>query len=88
MTTRREFLIGTGAGLAAVGAVQALGAGNVLAQVGGGAGITREGAGRKPLVVSTWRHGLAANAAAWPVLLGGGRALDAVETGVRVTECT
>ncbi len=41
---------------------------------------------RKPLVVSTWRHGLAANAAAWSVLAQGGRALDAMETGVRVTE--
>jgi len=29
---------------------------------------------------------VAANEAAWPVLAGGGRALDAVETGVRVTE--
>jgi N4-(beta-N-acetylglucosaminyl)-L-asparaginase len=96
MTTRREFLIGTGAGLAAVGAVQALGAGKALAQAGGGASSRmplidhvvppREGAGRKPLVVSTWRHGLAANAAAWPVLAGGGRALDAVETGVRISE--
>jgi isoaspartyl peptidase/L-asparaginase-like protein (Ntn-hydrolase superfamily) len=29
---------------------------------------------------------LAANDAAWKVLSAGGRALDAVETGVRVTE--
>jgi N4-(beta-N-acetylglucosaminyl)-L-asparaginase len=41
---------------------------------------------RQPIVVSTWRHGLDANAAAWKVLSGGGRALDAVEAGVRVTE--
>jgi isoaspartyl peptidase/L-asparaginase-like protein (Ntn-hydrolase superfamily) len=41
---------------------------------------------RKPVVVSTWRHGLAANDAAWKVLSAGGRALDAVEQGVRVTE--
>lgn len=39
-----------------------------------------------PIVVSTWQHGLAANDAAWNVLSAGGRALDAVETGVRVTE--
>lgn len=32
MTTRREFLKGTGAGLAALGAAGALGAGRVLAQ--------------------------------------------------------
>src|SRR5690606_17624690 len=41
---------------------------------------------KKPVVISTWNHGLAANAAAWTVLSKGGRALDAVETGVRVTE--
>lgn len=39
-----------------------------------------------PIVVSTWQHGLAANDAAWNVLSTGGRALDAVEAGVRVTE--
>lgn len=39
-----------------------------------------------PLVISTWDFGAAANAAAWQVLSKGGRALDAVETGVRVTE--
>ena len=39
-----------------------------------------------PLVVSTWNHGLAANAAAWEILSKGGKALDAVEKGVRVTE--
>lgn len=41
---------------------------------------------RKPIVVSTWRHGINANAAAWKILSGGGSALDAVEAGVRVTE--
>jgi len=40
----------------------------------------------KPVVVSTWKFGLQANEAAWEVLSTGGRALDAVETGVRVTE--
>ena len=40
----------------------------------------------RPLVVSTWKHGLAANAAAWKVLSSGGRALDAVEMGVRESE--
>ena len=40
----------------------------------------------KPIVVSTWNHGLEANKAAWKVLESGGSALDAVEQGVRVTE--
>lgn len=39
-----------------------------------------------PRVVSTWNHGIAANAAAWGVLSKGGKALDAVEKGVMVTE--
>lgn len=39
-----------------------------------------------PVVVSTWQHGVPANAAAWRVLAGGGTALDAVEQGVRVPE--
>jgi N4-(beta-N-acetylglucosaminyl)-L-asparaginase len=39
-----------------------------------------------PVVISTWDHGLKANEAAWKVLSAGGRALDAVEQGVRVTE--
>jgi len=40
----------------------------------------------RPMVISTWQHGLAANEAAWEVLKQGGRALDAVEKGVRVPE--
>ncbi len=40
----------------------------------------------KPVVVSTWKFGLEANEAAWKILEKGGRALDAVENGVRVTE--
>jgi N4-(beta-N-acetylglucosaminyl)-L-asparaginase len=40
----------------------------------------------KPIVLSTWDFGLQANEAAWKVLSNGGKALDAVETGVRVVE--
>ena len=40
----------------------------------------------KPVVISTWNHGLPANAAAWKILKNGGRALDAVEQGVRTAE--
>jgi len=43
-------------------------------------------AATKPLVISTWDFGIAANHAAWEVLSGGGRALDAVEKGVQVPE--
>jgi N4-(beta-N-acetylglucosaminyl)-L-asparaginase len=44
------------------------------------------GTGTKPLVISTWKHGVPANEAAWKILSGGGAALDAVEAGVRVPE--
>ena len=40
----------------------------------------------RPVVISTWQHGLAANEAAWSILDEGGTALDAAEAGVRVTE--
>ncbi|TYR33604.1 N(4)-(beta-N-acetylglucosaminyl)-L-asparaginase [Sphingobacterium phlebotomi] len=40
----------------------------------------------KPIVLSTWDFGLKANTEAWKVLSIGGRALDAVEQGVRYTE--
>ncbi len=42
----------------------------------------------KPVVISTWDAGLAANKGAWDVLGKGGRALDAVEKGVMVTEAS
>ena len=40
----------------------------------------------KPIVISTWDFGKAANAAAWEVLSKNGRALDAVEAGVKIPE--
>lgn len=39
-----------------------------------------------PVVISTWKHGIPANEKAWEILSAGGRALDAVEQGVRVSE--
>lgn len=45
-----------------------------------------EAKGNGPIVLSTWIHGLEANKAAWDVLSKGGRAIDAVEKGVMVTE--
>ena len=45
-----------------------------------------EGCATGPIVLSTWVHGLEANRAAWEILSKGGKAVDAVEHGVRVTE--
>lgn len=39
-----------------------------------------------PLLISTWNHGLAANDEAWKVLSASGKAVDAVEKGVMVSE--
>jgi len=38
------------------------------------------------LIISTWRHGIPANEAAWQVIKNKGKAIDAVEAGVRVVE--
>lgn len=40
----------------------------------------------KPIVLSTWKFGIEANAEAWKTLANSGRALDAVEAGVKVIE--
>ncbi len=42
--------------------------------------------GKKPLVISTWDAGINANKRAWEILGKNGRALDAVEAGVMITE--
>src|ERR1700748_2238149 len=39
-----------------------------------------------PIVISTWNFGVAANKEAWKTLSTGGRALDAVEAGVKIPE--
>jgi N4-(beta-N-acetylglucosaminyl)-L-asparaginase len=39
-----------------------------------------------PIVISTWDFGIAANKEAWKTLSSGGRALDAVEAGVKIPE--
>jgi N4-(beta-N-acetylglucosaminyl)-L-asparaginase len=40
----------------------------------------------KPIVLSTWNFGIKANEAAWEILKNNGRALDAVEAGVKIPE--
>ncbi len=72
MTSRRRFIQSVTAGGAVLGISSATGAGAAAV--------------RKPVVISTWDFGLAANVAAWKVLSAGGRALDAVEAGAKVPE--
>jgi len=47
---------------------------------------SKKAVGEKPIVISTWIHGIEANEEAWTVLSTGGKAIDAVEKGVMVTE--
>lgn len=77
MTTRRKFLklSAITASLAVFNRVKAAG----IVEYSSAKGI-------RPIVISTWRFGLEANAAAWEVLRNNGRALDAVEAGVKVPE--
>lgn len=76
MYNRRKFIK-----LSAVGASASLVTSNVLAQ-------TRIATGQStlPVVISTWNFGIAANQEAWKILSKGGRALDAVEAGVKIPE--
>lgn len=80
MTDRRSFLKTTALGAAAAPTILE---GCAPAESAGEAGSAQS---VRPVALSTWAHGLAANEAAWPILTSGGRALDAVEAGVRVPE--
>lgn len=46
----------------------------------------KKAAGAKPIILSTWNHGIPANVDAWTKLKETGSLLDAVEAGVRNTE--
>lgn len=74
MNSRRKFLHKIGMGSLALGLGPQLSKAAVSKKV------------NKPVVLSTWDFGLKANEEAWKVLAEGGRALDAVEQGVRLTE--
>ena len=76
MTTRRKFLKNAGI-LSAILALNPLKAEEIL---------PKNKKIRKPVVLSTWRFGIQANEEAWKVLSQGGKALDAVEKGVRLVE--
>lgn len=72
----KQFLLSTAAALA----------GSRVFAMGKYKSTTRIATKGEPIVLSTWNFGKEANAAAWQVLEKGGKALDAVEAGVRVPE--
>jgi N4-(beta-N-acetylglucosaminyl)-L-asparaginase len=73
MFNRRKFL---GSGLLASAGLLVRGAPPVV----------RHEKNLRPLVISTWDFGKPANEAAWSILSKNGRALDAVEAGVKIPE--
>ena len=73
MLNRRNFLHLSSLGLGGIFTNNVFGAGSK---------------GFRPLVISTWDAGIEANKAAWKILGNKGRALDAVEKGVNVTEAS
>ena len=73
MSTRRKFIINS-----------VIGSSALMASCK--AAASTSDAINKPVVLSTWDFGMPANAEAWKVLEKGGRALDAVEAGVKVPE--
>ncbi|TFF39328.1 N(4)-(beta-N-acetylglucosaminyl)-L-asparaginase [Mucilaginibacter psychrotolerans] len=77
MQTRRKFL-----GVSLIGSAAVLAPKNSFAISGG----LKEAASGSPVVLSTWDFGKTANVGAWNVLATGGRALDAVEAGVKIPE--
>jgi len=81
MTNRRNFLK-----FSAMGSFSAVAAAN-MGMLSGltiqpGSVVVKD----QPIVISTWGFGQQANAAAWEILKNGGRALDAVEAGVKIPE--
>lgn len=68
------------------GVLSAASLGSLASAVSCAQPISSKTKGRKPIVISTWDFGVAANQAAWEVLGKNGRALDAVEQGVKVAE--
>jgi L-asparaginase/N4-(beta-N-acetylglucosaminyl)-L-asparaginase len=76
MTSRRGF-IKRSAFLSSVGS---------LVGVHAGATSFHANVVNKPIVISTWEHGIPANEAAWKILGNSGNALDAVEAGVKIPE--
>ena len=81
MKNRRDFIkLGALGGVALIAGTSCQETDELKTELQGNNSIT------KPIVLSTWYHGLEANKAAWLILENNGSSLDAVEAGVRVTE--
>lgn len=81
MSDRRKFVK-----LSLLSSAALLAGKNLFGKPAASAGFKTTTVKDKPIVISTWDFGKAANAAAWDILSKGGKALDAVENGVKVPE--
>ena len=87
--SRKEFLKKGVAGLAGISAfrgAEVAAKGDSLAINASTQMSSDQVSSEKPVVVSTWIHGILANEEAWKVLGNGGTSLDAVELGVKTAE--
>ncbi|MFT5921905.1 MAG: N4-(beta-N-acetylglucosaminyl)-L-asparaginase [Flavobacteriales bacterium] len=79
MSNRRSFLQKLSASVAAIGLIPLTSFASTS--------LKRKGARyKKGLVISTWNHGIPANATAWEIISNGGTAVDAAEMGARRVE--
>lgn len=76
---RRHFLKAGAAGVSTLSLIE-------LAACAGNTPTAPPSNANAPIVISTWDFGVAANQEAWKILGTGGRALDAVEAGVKIAE--
>lgn len=74
ITTRRSFISKTTLGLVGLSITKLAEANNIFGELS------------FPIALTTGKHGLMVNEAAWEILSGGGYALDAVEAGIRLAE--
>lgn len=83
MKTRRNFIK-----LSALGSAAVITTSSIASELKGSEKISTTLSKNtvKPIIISTWNHGMEANVDAWGILSKGGTALDAVEAGARVTE--
>lgn len=54
--------------------------------IASGSPLQKQQVNKKPIVISTWNHGIPANTEAWKTLSSKGKAVDAVEKGVMIPE--
>lgn len=87
MTSRRKFIFNTLA-IASTGLLSKFSLADPLEKFSTGFQKSNKTnkSNRKPVAISTWNFGVKANEAAWKILSGGGRCLDAIEAGVKTIE--